>query len=149
MLYSVLGSGSVVSALFVAHRNLVSMRDIVRGVAFFGVALLLLAGVPGVRTAIPGGVHGRGSSVLYMTGTTTIVQMEARRDMHGRVLALQTVFLGGSAALGGPMLGWIADTLGARALMILGGMACLSAATFGAFATRPSAMSRPSPRAGV
>ena len=45
MLYSVLSCGSVVSALFVARRNLVSMRDIVRGVAFFGVALLLLAGV--------------------------------------------------------------------------------------------------------
>jgi MFS family permease len=140
MLYAVLGSGSVVSALFVAHRNLVSMRDIVRGVAFFGVALLLLAGVPGVKTAIPVVFLVGGTSVLYMTGTTTIVQMEARRDMHGRVLALQTVLLGGSAAIGGPMLGWIADHIGARALMILGGLACLSASTFGWFATRPSAM---------
>jgi len=69
--------------------------------------------------------------------------------MHGRVLALQTVLLGGSAALGGPMLGWIADTIGARALMVLGGVACLSAATFGAFATRPAVMTNPSPRAGV
>jgi predicted MFS family arabinose efflux permease len=140
MLYAVLGSGSVLSALFVAHRNLVSMRDIVRGVAFFGVALLLLAGVPGVKTAIPVVFLVGGTSVLYMTGTTTIVQMEARRDMHGRVLALQTVLLGGSAAIGGPMLGWIADHIGARALMILGGLACLSASTFGWFATRPSAM---------
>jgi len=149
MLYSVLSCGSVVGALLVARRNLVSMRDIVRGVAFFGVALLVLAGVPGVRSAIPVAFLVGGTSVLYMTGTTTIVQMEARRDMHGRVLALQTVLLGGSAALGGPMLGWIADTIGARALMVLGGVACLSAATFGAFATRPAVMTNPSPRAGV
>jgi len=145
MLYSILSCGSVVSALFVAHRNLVSMRDIVRGVALFGVALLMLAGVPGVKTAIPVVFMVGGASVLYMTGTTTIVQMEARRDMHGRVLALQTVFLGGSAALGGPLLGWIADTVGARALMVLGGVACLSSAAFGAFATTSSTLSHPHP----
>jgi len=148
MLYSVMSCGSVVSALFVAHRSLVSMRDIVRGVACFGVALLLLAGVPGVKAAIPVVFLVGGTSVLYMTGTTTIVQMEARRDMHGRVLALQTVLLGGSAAFGGPLLGWIADTVGARALMVIGGVACLSAATFGTVATKHSD-GQPAPRAGV
>jgi MFS family permease len=124
------------------------MRDIVRGVACFGVALLLLAGVPGVKAAIPVVFLVGGTSVLYMTGTTTIVQMEARRDMHGRVLALQTVLLGGSAAFGGPLLGWIADTVGARALMVIGGVACLSAATFGTVATKHSD-GQPAPRAGV
>jgi len=148
MLYSVMSCGSVVSALFVAHRSLVSMRDILRGVACFGVALLLLAGVPGVKAAIPVVFLVGGTSVLYMTGTTTIVQMEARRDMHGRVLALQTVLLGGSAAFGGPLLGWIADTVGARALMVIGGVACLSAATFGTVATKHSD-GQPAPRAGV
>ena len=54
--------------------------------------------------------------------------------MHGRVLALQMVFLGGSAAVGGPLLGWIADTAGARALMVIGGVACLGAAAFGSMA---------------
>ena len=55
--------------------------------------------------------------------------------MHGRVLALQMVFLGGSAAVGGPFLGWIADTAGARSLMVIGGVACLGAAGFGFLAT--------------
>jgi MFS family permease len=70
-----------------------------------------------------------------MTGTTTIVQMESRREMHGRVLSLQTVLLGGSAAFGGPLLGWIADAVGARALMLTGGVVCLGAAAYGAMAT--------------
>ena len=131
MLYSVLSFGSVVSALVVAHRTLVTMRDVVRGAAALGVSLLLLSMVPGVAWAVPAVFLVGAASLLYMTGTTTIVQLEARRDMHGRLLALQTVLLGGSAALGGPLLGWIADTAGARMLMVIGGVVSLGAATFG------------------
>ena len=131
MLYSVLSFGSVVSALVVAHRTLVTMRDVVRGAAALGVSLLLLSMVPGVAWAVPAVFLVGAASLLYMTGTTTIVQLEARRDMHGRLLALQTVLLGGSAALGGPLLGWIADTSGARMLMVIGGVVSLGAATFG------------------
>ena len=131
MLYSVLSFGSVVSALVVAHRTLVTMRDIVRGAAALGVSLLVLSMVPGVAWAVPAVFLVGAASLLYMTGTTTIVQLESRRDMHGRLLALQTVLLGGSAALGGPLLGWIADTSGARMLMVIGGVVSLGAATFG------------------
>lgn len=134
LLYSVLSCGSVTSALVIAHRSLVRMRDIVRGAAAFGVTLLLLAAAPGVGVAIVGVFFVGAASILYMTSTTAIVQVSGRRDMHGRVLALQIVFLGGSAALGGPLLGWIADTLGARALMVIGGTACLAAAGLGAVA---------------
>jgi MFS family permease len=132
MLYSVLSFGSVVSALVVAHRNRATIRDIVHGAALFGVTLLLLSVAPGVGVAIPAVFLVGAASILYMTSTTAIVQVEGRRDMHGRVLALQMVFLGGSAAVGGPVLGWIADTVGARALMVIGGVVCLGAAGFGA-----------------
>jgi MFS family permease len=147
LLYSVLSFGSVASALIVAHRNLVTMRDIVRGAALFGLALLILSVVPGIGIAMPVAFFVGAASILYITSTTAIVQVEGRRDMHGRVLALQTVFLGGSAAVGGPLLGWIADTAGARALMVIGGVVCLSAAGFGAVAA--SALHRRrSPRDG-
>jgi MFS family permease len=136
MLYSVLSFGSVVSALFVAHRNLVTMRDIIRGAGLFGIALLLLSVVPNVPVAVPAVFLVGTASILYMTGTTTIVQMEGRREMHGRILALQTVLLGGSAAVGGPVLGWIADHFGARTLMVIGGLVCLWAAAFGALSFR-------------
>jgi len=135
MLYSVLSFGSVVTALVVAHRNLVAMRDIVRGAALFGVALLLLSVVPGVALAIPAAFLVGAASILYMTSTTAIAQVQGRHDMHGRVLALQMVFVGGSGAVGGPLLGWIADTVGARALMVIGGVVCLGAAGFGAVMT--------------
>lgn len=134
MLYSVLSCGSVVSALFIAHRHLVTIRDIVRGAAAFGATMLLLALAPGAAAAIPATFLVGAASIVYMTSTTAIVQVRGRREMHGRVLALQMVFLGGSAAVGGPLLGWIADTAGARLLIVIGGAACLGAAAFGAVA---------------
>jgi hypothetical protein len=48
--------------------------------------------------------------------------------MRGRVLALQSVLLIGPTAIGGPIMGWVADQLGGRALVLIGGLVCLLAA---------------------
>ena len=106
-------------------------------------AMLLLAAVPGVGAAVPAVFLVGMASILYMTATTAILQVEARPEMHGRVLALQTVLMGGSAALGGPLLGWIADSAGARSLMVIGGLTCLAAAGFGALASHRHESRRP------
>jgi MFS family permease len=136
ILYSVFGFGAVVSALVVAHRGLVRMRHIIFGAVALGFAMLILAFVPGVGAAVPAVFLVGMASILYLTATTAILQVEAKPEMHGRVLSLQTVVLGGSALVGGPVLGWIADTMGGRAPIILGAIVCLIAATFGYYATR-------------
>jgi predicted MFS family arabinose efflux permease len=76
------------------------------------------------------------ASILYLTATTAMVQVESRPEMHGRVLALQTVIFGGGTVIGGPILGLLADRMGGRAPIVLGGIVCLAAATFGYFASR-------------
>ena len=136
VLYSVLSTGSLAGALLVARRTHITLRQIVRGALGFGVAMLLFAAMPGVGLAVPTVFLVGVASVVYLTASTAIVQMEARHDMHGRVLALQTVLMGGSSALGGPLLGALADVAGARSLMILGGVACLGSAAFGHLAGR-------------
>ncbi len=136
VLYSIFSAGAVVSALIVAHRSLVRLRHIVFGAFALGLAMLLLATVPGVGFAAPAVFLVGMASILYLTATTAIVQVEARPEMHGRVLSLQTVVIGGGLFIGGPVLGWLADTLGGRAPIVLGGIVCLLSATFGYFATR-------------
>jgi MFS family permease len=66
-----------------------------------------------------------------MTATTTIAQLQADPRMHGRVLALQTVLLIGTTPIGGPILGAIADSLGPRSVVVIGGLGALAAAAFG------------------
>jgi len=136
ILYSVFGFGAVVSALVVAHRSLVRMRHIIFGAVALGSAMLILAFTPGVGAAVPAVFLVGMASILYLTATTAILQVEAKPEMHGRVLSMQTVVLGGSALVGGPVLGWVADTMGGRAPIILGAIVCLIAATFGYYATR-------------
>jgi MFS family permease len=136
ILYSVFSAGSLLSALIIANRRLVRLRHIVGGAAATGAAMLLLAGAPGVGLALPAVFLVGMASIVYMTATTAIVQMEGRQDMHGRVLALQMVIVAGTAPLGGPLLGWLSDWLGGRAPIVLGGVVCLGAAAFGHVATR-------------
>jgi MFS family permease len=136
ILYSVFSLGAVVCALVVAGKNLVQLRPILLGAAALGVSMLLLAIVPGVKTAVAAVFLTGMASVLYMTATTAIVQVEAKREMHGRLLALQTVLIGGTALIGGPLLGWLADAMGARAPIILGGIVSLLAAVAGTLAAR-------------
>jgi len=131
LLYSVFSVGAVVCSLIVAHRGLVRLRHLVLGALALGIAILALAATSSAALAMvlvfPVGM----ASIAYMTATTTIVQVESRQDMHGRVLALQTVLIGGPMAVGGPLLGWLADALGGRAPLILGGVAALAAAGIG------------------
>jgi len=136
ILYSTFSLGAVMCALVVAHRNLVTMRHILLGAAALGVTMLLLAFSPGVWTAALAVFLVGMASILYMTSSTTIIQIEAKREMHGRVLALQMVFIAGTSVIGGPLSGWLADALGARSPLILGGIVCLISAGFGYYASR-------------
>ena len=136
VLYAVFGAGAVVCGLIVAHRGLVQMRHIIAGALALGAAMLVLAFVPGVPAAVPAVFLVGMAAVLYLTATTAMVQVQSRPEMHGRVLSLQTVVFGGGSFVGGPLLGLVADTLGGRAPIVLGGVACLLAGGFGYVANR-------------
>ena len=131
LLYSTFSAGAVVSALVIANKRLVRIRHIIVGSAALGVTMLCLATVPTVGFAIPAAFAVGLASILYMTSTTAIIQVEADPALHGRILALQTFIIGGTACIGGPILGWLADTTGARAPIILGGIVGLIAAGWG------------------
>jgi MFS family permease len=135
ILYSVFSFGAVVCALIVARRGLVQIRHAILGAVALGVSMLLLAFMPGVMTAAAAVFLVGMASILYMTSTTAIVQVEAKREMHGRLLALQTILVAGTALIGGPVLGWLADAMGARAPIILGGIVCLLSGMVGHFAS--------------
>jgi MFS family permease len=134
--YSVFSVGAVVSALVVAHRGLVQMRHILIGAVAMGVAMLLMGVAPNVPVALPLMFVVGVTSIMFMTATTAIVQVRAKRDMHGRLLALQTVLVAGTGLIGGPVAGWLADWLGGRAPIVFGGVVCLAGAAFGYFADR-------------
>lgn len=136
ILYSIFSIGAVVSALIIARRGEVRLSQIVRGAAAMGIAMLLLAATRGIGTAMPAAFLVGMGSILYMTSTTAIVQVGTKRELQGRLLALQTVFVAGTGVVGGPLCGWLADVAGGRAPIVFGGIVCLAAAAFGQIAAR-------------
>lgn len=118
------------------QRGLVRTRHILIGAVALGMAMLLLAAVPGIWVAAPAAFLVGMARILYTTSTTAIVQVEARPEMHGRILVLQTVLVAGTTPTGGPFLGWLGDLAGGRATIITGGVVCLLAAALGYFATQ-------------
>ena len=136
MLYATLSCGAVLGTLVVAQRRLVELRHAVAAAFVFGCAMLLLSCMPSVAAAVPAAFLVGAASIVYLTASTTIAQVDTRRDMHGRVLALQTALIGGTALVGGPIVGQLADLAGGRAPIAIGGVVCLAAAGFGELARR-------------
>lgn len=131
LLYAVFSAGAVVSGLIIANKHLVHLRHVIAGSVGLGVTMLALAATPNTAAAIPAGFLIGLTSILYLTSTTAIIQVEADAALHGRILALQIFIMGGSLVIGGPFLGWLADTLGARSTIVLGGIMALAAAVWG------------------
>jgi MFS family permease len=136
LVYSVFSAGAVIGTLLVARRSRVDTGSLIRGAAVFGVAMTALAFVPNVPVAFPVVALVGGASVAYMTATTALAQLQANRQMVGRVLALQTVLLIGTTPVGGPILGVLADAVGGRAPVLIGGIAAMLAATLGLLFSR-------------
>ena len=136
ILYSIFSLGAVVCALVIAHRSLVGMRHIIIGAAALGCTMLLLAAVSDITMAFVVAFLIGMATILYMNSTTALAQVEAKQEMHGRVLSLQSVLIIGTSLIGGPFSGWLADTMGTRSPFVFGGIVCLIAAGFGWWATR-------------
>jgi MFS family permease len=149
LVYAVFSVGALLGALVVADRRTVRVHDVVLGAAGFGATMLLLAAAPNVAVTIPIVAVLGLASIAFMTSTTAIVQMRADPRMHGRVLALQTVLLIGTTPIGGPIMGAVADAVGARIPLVVGGGTALGAALFGLLAGRKQAESDGRPRPAV
>ena len=136
VLYATMSCGAVVATLVVAQRRLVELKHAVMGALAVGCAMLLLSFMPSVPAAVPVAFFVGAATMVYMTASTTLAQVDIRSDMHGRVLALQTALIGGSALLGGPIVGRLGDLAGGRAPIAIGGLVCLATAGLGELARR-------------
>jgi len=136
LLFSALSVGSVIGALWSAQRPVVKLRHIVAATFGFGAAMLVLAVMPTLLAAFPASVVVGFSSVAFMTTSTTMLQLRADPSMRGRVLALQAMVFLGSTPIGGPIVGAVCERFGARAGLVVGGVACLAAGVYGSWAGR-------------
>mgnify|MGYP001812078791 CR=1 FL=1 len=132
LVLAVMSFGSLSGSLLTARMQPVTLR-------WFMAAILLLAGAgfglawaPNLWLAfvwsVPFGIGGAG----FVTAANALTQQACPPDMRSRLLALQAVAFLGSTPIGGPITGWIADTVSAEWALAYGSvisLLCVAAGT--------------------
>ena len=126
LLLAVMGLGSLVGALAMARGTRPSERRLVVSAALLGLVSIAAALAPVLRVELAVmAVLGLVSIVFMITANTTL-QLTSRPDMRGRVMALYSVVFLGGTPFGAPVAGWVAEHLGPRVGMALGGAAAMA-----------------------
>jgi MFS family permease len=129
------GVGAVVGGLFTAARGRTGLRPMIIASTGFGIAMLASAYAPAFALACVLMLFVGWASVSFIAIGNSTIQLAARPDMRGRVVALWQVAFQGTTPIGGPLMGWIIALSDPRTGIAVGGLACLAAA-LGAFLFR-------------
>jgi MFS family permease len=122
LLGSIMAIGSLSGALLVARRG-VPRRRVIVGVALLFGMLEILAGLSPwywlfALSLIPLGM----AALTVITTANAYMQTSVEPEMRGRVTSLYLmIFMGGTPA-GAPLIGWVAELLGARWSLLGGGI---------------------------
>lgn len=129
---SLMGVGAVVGGLIVAAAGRPSLRRLVAVEVVFGVFVLAIAVVPTVHVVYALMPFVGAASVATIALSNSLLQLSSEPQLRGRVISLFSMALMGSTPIGGPIVGWIGEHVDPRAAIVLGGIAALAAAAYGA-----------------
>lgn len=138
MLSSMASVGALGGSLVIARRTSVRLQLLVWLSAAFGVASVGLALSVNTVQAVVAAMLASAAGVAFIASANTVLQLCARPEMRGRVMALSAIVFVGSTPIGGPLLGWVADIASARWAMMLAASGSLGAAAWGAWVLRNS-----------
>jgi predicted MFS family arabinose efflux permease len=126
-LTAAMGAGAVLGGLAAASRRGVSYRRLLGLTYAMGISILLAAAAPTLLTEVIAlFVMGAASFAFIATANTTL-QLTARPEMRGRVMALYAIAFLGSTPVGSPIIGLVCAVWGARAGFAIGGVAAIVA----------------------
>ena len=120
--------GSLSGALISASRSKPSAAMLVGSGLAFGGLVLLTAVAPTPWMAAVVLVAVGMAMMLFMATANTTLQLNSDPAMRGRVMALYGLLFLGTTPVGGPVMGWIAETWGPRVGLAIGGSLSLVAA---------------------
>jgi MFS family permease len=146
-----MGVGAVVGGLLVAARGRTGLRPLVAAASLFGLAVGLAALAPSLALELVALAFAGSASISFMATGNSTLQLNAAPSMRGRVMSLWFVAFQGSTPIGGPIIGWVMEALGARAGLGLGAITCIVVALAGVGAIRrlPAGTRRARPAAGA
>jgi MFS family permease len=125
---TVLAVGSLAGSLAAARRGAPRIRLVVLAALAFGAAAVVVAVMPTYLmflVALP--LVGMGALTL-INAAQSYLQLNSEPELRGRVMGIYTLLFLGGTPLGSPLVGWVAETFGARWSIALGGIVSAAAA---------------------
>jgi MFS family permease len=122
---SVMGAGAVVGGLISAARPRPRPRALCLAAIGWGIAILAASAAPSLPLELAALVFVGYGSITFNSLAKTTLQLAAKPEMRGRVMALWALAWLGSTPVGGPIVGWVGQTAGARWSLVIGGAAAL------------------------
>ncbi len=125
---SSLAVGAVIGAILSTRRTGLRLRTVILSAAAFGVIQLVAGATPAMIPFMLLLVAVGVSRLLFGTAAESMTQFSSNLRIRGRVMSIyQTVIVGGQA-VGGPIIGWLAEQLGPQPAMVISGAVPLAAA---------------------
>ena len=114
VLSSAMAVGSVTGALLSARSERPKYSVIIGGIGLFAVGIAAAAWAPNlILFAVTLAVVGFFAQ-MFMTNANSMVQLSTAPEMRGRVMALYSAVFMGGTPIGAPLVGYVANELGAR-----------------------------------
>jgi MFS family permease len=126
-----LGLGAVIGGLAVASQRKYSAALLVLAAFLFGATVLIAALMPTLFLSGMLLVLAGACSIYFTSLGNTILQLSSSPQMRGRVMSFWSMAFLGSTTIGGPLVGWFAQTFGDRWGLAIGGLAGLAAGLLG------------------
>ena len=136
LLMAAMGIGAVIGGLWTAARGKTGVRAMIRASGVFFVVMIFAALAPIFAIELIALAFVGFASVSFLSMANSTLQMGTDPQMRGRVMALWAVAFMGSTPIGGPVIGWITSSAGARVGLGVGGASCAVAALIGWWAVR-------------
>jgi len=130
LLMVAMGVGAIAGALITSSRREVGPGLVSAGAIGFAVAGLLATFAPTLPLEMAALVLLGAASVIFAASINAGLQLAAEPAMRGRVMALYSVVFIGSTPIGGPIAGWLGETISPRASLLLGAVAAAGVAAF-------------------
>ncbi|WP_327140477.1 MFS transporter [Nocardia sp. NBC_01327] len=132
LMSTMLSIGSVAGSLAVGLVRHPRRTYLVAASLAFGLSLVATAAAPNLLTACAALVITGIAAFCFVTLASTALQLHSDPAYRGRIMALWVFVYLGTTPIGSVITGWICDSAGPRAALLVGAAACLGAAAIAA-----------------
>jgi MFS family permease len=119
---SAMGVGAVFGGLVSAARSRPRARSLCIAAIGWGISITAAALAPSMTVELVVMLFVGYGSITFNSYAKTVLQLAAKPEMRGRVMALWGLAWLGSTPIGGPIVGWVGQEFGARWSLLIGGV---------------------------